>query len=62
KESLEKPENRSFLEEMVRRFYGDLPVEISFGANPGREANPQTEQLRRKVELIKRSFHGKLIS
>jgi DNA polymerase-3 subunit gamma/tau len=61
KESLEKPENRSFLEEMVQRFYGDLAVEISFGSKSPKP-NPQAEQLRRKVELIKRSFHGKLIS
>lgn len=46
----------------MRRFYGDLAVEISFSANPRRKANPQAEQLRRKVELIKRSFQGKLIS
>lgn len=61
KESLEKPQNRSFLEEMVNKFFGDLKVEISFGSNPVKKDNPQTDQLRRKVELIKRSFHGKLI-
>ena len=60
KESLEKPENRSFLEGMVRRFYGELAVEISFSSNPSKP-NPQADQLRRKVELIRRSFHGKLI-
>ena len=58
KESLEKPENRSFLQEMVNRFFGDLEVEIGFGPKPG---NPKADQLRQKVELIKRSFHGKPI-
>jgi hypothetical protein len=62
KESLEKPENRSFLQEIVREFFGDLKVEIEFGSLPAKRPDPKTDQLRQKVELIKRSFHGKLIS
>ncbi len=62
KESLEKPENRSFLQQMVQQFYGDLKVEIGFCSQPAKRPNPGEHQLRQKVELIKRSFHGKLIS
>ncbi len=64
KESLEKPENRSFLQEMVRRFYGDLVVELGFASAPASSSQPATKraQLRQKVELIKRSFHGELLS
>jgi len=65
KESLEKPENRSFLLEMVRRFYGDLEVELGFSSSKGSDPNPNSDskalQLKQKVELIRRSFHGKLI-
>ncbi|MFQ6033896.1 MAG: DNA polymerase III subunit gamma/tau, partial [Candidatus Bipolaricaulia bacterium] len=46
KESLEKPENRSFLQEMVQRFYGDLAVEIGFSSRLAKRSNPQAEQLR----------------
>lgn len=61
KESLEKSENRTFLLEMVRRFYGDLAVEIGFGAQPSGGTDQKRSQLHQKVELIKRSFHGKLV-
>ncbi|MGQ9477512.1 MAG: DNA polymerase III subunit gamma/tau [Candidatus Bipolaricaulia bacterium] len=63
KESLEKPENRSFLQEMVRRFYGDLVVELGFASAPASNSQKALgAQLRQKVELIKRSFHGELLS
>ncbi|MCR4404308.1 MAG: DNA polymerase III subunit gamma/tau [Candidatus Acetothermia bacterium] len=61
KESLEKAENRSFLLEMVRKFYGDLAVEIGFAAHAPAGADQKKTQLRQKVELIKRSFHGRLV-
>lgn len=61
KESLEKSENRSFLLEMVRKFYGDLAVEIGFGAQASAGTDQKRSQLHQKVELIKRSFHGKLV-
>lgn len=69
KESLEKPGNRAFLQEMVRRFYGELEVELGFApaADPKEAHNQghehgQEGRLRQKVELIKRSFHGELLS
>lgn len=61
KESLEKSENRSFLLEMVRRFYGDLAVEIGFGGPSPAGTDQKRTQLRQKVELIKHSFHGKVV-
>jgi hypothetical protein len=61
KESLEKAENRSFLLEMVRKFYGDLPIEIGFAPQGPGGVDQKKTQLRQKVELIKRSFHGKLV-
>jgi DNA polymerase-3 subunit gamma/tau len=65
KESLEKPENRSFLQGMVRRFYGELEVELAFApraSQPRGGSEGEAHLLRQKVELIKRSFHGELLS
>jgi len=67
KESLEQPENRAFLEGMVRRFYGELKVEVAFssdlpGQQAGRTPREKEDELRRKAELVKRSFRGRPVN
>lgn len=62
KESLEKPENRRFLESMIKESYGSLSLEIAFSSGTSHPGESKEEELQEKAELVKRSFDGKIVS